>query len=205
MNEKKRVDAVIKANAGWTESDAEFLTEVDETSFGKIEATAIKANAGPEEAAVAAFLKSEKGDTAKLVKFGATSLTYTDADGAEKTMDFTMDDNGKLMAKQATPPPPPKANSAEEFIKSAPTEFQDVLRSGLKTHNAQKAALVAGLKGNARCKFSEQQLNAKDLDELKALAELAHVEVDFSAGAGEAEMHANADADEVPAMPEVKW
>ncbi len=50
MERKAKVDALLKANAGWGEGDREFLMEVEEAQFAKIESqvaetATLKANA----------------------------------------------------------------------------------------------------------------------------------------------------------------
>ncbi len=202
----EQVQAVIKANVGWTEEDAEFLTETDDVSFAKIHDNAMKANELPKEEAVAAFLKAEKGDGATLIKYGATSIVFETEDGTKGTLKFAVGEDGKLSAPaEKNEEPEPKANTAAEFIARAPEGIREVLEQGLKVHNAQKEQLVTALKANARCKFTEAQLRAKGVDELKALSELAQVNVDFSLAAGGTTMKANEQDGEVPAMPAMKW
>ncbi|MHA1809351.1 MAG: hypothetical protein ACTSYH_03460 [Candidatus Heimdallarchaeaceae archaeon] len=71
--------------------------------------------------------------------------------------------------------------SAEEYVSNAPAEIQDILNSALKMHAKKKEDLVAGILANKRNKFTKDALKAKGMEELEALAELAHVEIDYSA------------------------
>ena len=63
--------------------------------------------------------------------------------------------------------------SVEEYINDAPDEMRDVLRNGLASHNADKAKLITLIVANEKNIFTKEQLEKKDLDELKALAVLA--------------------------------
>ena len=65
--------------------------------------------------------------------------------------------------------------TVEEYIANAPEGMRDVLLSGIKAHQDQKTALIQKITANERNPFSEEQLKAKGLDELKALAILAEV------------------------------
>lgn len=93
---------------------------------------------------------------------------------------------------------PPKPVTLEEFIGNAPPEIQGVLTRAVDRDKAVKDQLVEELVKNDRCKFSKEELEAKDIGELGNLATLAQVEVDFTgAGGGPA---ANQDK-KVPDMP----
>jgi len=69
--------------------------------------------------------------------------------------------------------------TTDAYIAGAPAEVQQVLRSALGMHRARKTALVAGLVANTRNKFTQEALEAKDVEELEMLAELANVDVSF--------------------------
>jgi len=75
----------------------------------------------------------------------------------------------------APPPEPKKPQTVEEFLTSAPAEIRESLEAGLRMHKERKTSLVAGLKANARNKFTEAQLNAFDIQTLENLTELARV------------------------------
>jgi hypothetical protein len=80
-------------------------------------------------------------------------------------------------AKGAAPvqPKPAVFNTAAEFVASAPASFKGELEAGLAAHNAEKAALVATITGNAANIFKPEELASKSLNELKAIAALASV------------------------------
>lgn len=67
--------------------------------------------------------------------------------------------------------PPPK--TVEEFISNAPAEMQDVLRSGLSTHKEEKARLVGLVKASKTNTFKDEYLNARSIEELRALVQLS--------------------------------
>lgn len=66
--------------------------------------------------------------------------------------------------------------TVEQYIDDAPSEMQDVLRSGVVAHNEKKDRLIEVITANKRNTFSEAGLKAKDLVELTALARLAQEE-----------------------------
>jgi hypothetical protein len=62
--------------------------------------------------------------------------------------------------------------SAEEYLKSTdiPQSIKEVLNSGLHTYNSQKNAAVDLILSDSRNSFTENELRAKDLEELNKLA-----------------------------------
>jgi len=77
-----------------------------------------------------------------------------------------------------------KPLTAKEYIAKAPEAIQDVLSNAMKLQDKQKETIVCGLLANKRNTFTEDQLKAKKLDELQALASLAQVDVDYSGNGG---------------------
>ncbi len=82
--------------------------------------------------------------------------------------------------KQEAPPAAPTGNSepptemtVDQYIANAPEGMRDMLKAGIAAHSAEKAKLVTRITANQRNPFTAEQLNAKGLDELKALAQLA--------------------------------
>jgi len=92
-----------------------------------------------------------------------------------------------------------KPVTTDDYIAAAPPEVRAVLNAGLRMHQSRKDALIQGLKANSRCKFTEAQLKAKDIEELESLVELAAVEVTYE-GNG-ASLSANAENDDNQAPP----
>lgn len=185
MDRKTKVDALIKANAGWGEDDREFLTALADAQFDKVEA-AVKSQ----------LVVNEKLTTleaqVKDLETKANAFGKKDEDAEDEDAE---DEEEK-----------PKMN-AEQYIAAAPEGVREVLAEGLKTHQRIKDALVSKVLGFKTNKFTKDQLAAKPVDELRALVELAGESVqdaDFS-GAGAAVSHANADDGAVPAMPKMNW
>jgi hypothetical protein len=73
----------------------------------------------------------------------------------------------------ASPPVANKQMTPEEFIAQAPEGMRDMLQSGLISFNEQRASLIASIKTNELNEFSDDELGAKSLRELKVLAKLA--------------------------------
>lgn len=82
----------------------------------------------------------------------------------------------KPVANKAEEPKAPAPVSAEQYIANAPPEIRDMLATGLRTHEQEKNKLVAVITANAKNIFTADQLNAKSLEELKAIAQLAQNE-----------------------------
>jgi hypothetical protein len=101
----------------------------------------------------------------------------------DKLSKITPKDEEEDMEDEETTPPAkkkptvPVANSVEEFIGQAPAEMQDVLRSGLAAHQAQKISLIDVIVGNSSNKFTKEQLTAMPMGQLEAIAALAKAPV----------------------------
>lgn len=93
----------------------------------------------------------------------------------------------------------------EQYIEKAPEAIQSVLRNAVGRENRIKADAVKALMAKNACKYTEAELNAKDLGELENLAALAHVDVDFTgqSGARQENPLTNEDDKGPPPMPEV--
>lgn len=77
---------------------------------------------------------------------------------------------------------PKKAHTAEEYLAQSdmPENLKEMFNDGLKLHKDKKGSVIKALlaiKGNS---FSEKELNAKKLDELEKLAQLASIPRDYS-------------------------
>lgn len=133
----------------------------------------------------------------KKMKTKAEMVTHLLANGGFEESDrptlegYSEAKLGKLCEKidgaPAAPPAPPaptgnseqqkddakKAQSVDEYVANAPPEMQGVLKSGLASYTAEKNRLVGVIVANKRNKFTQDQLQKKDLDELTSLAALA--------------------------------
>ena len=116
-----------------------------------------------------------------------------------ETLQSLIEPNKVVSLKQQSHP---VAQSPEEYIQQAPIEIREVLNEGLRMHREQKEALIKVLKENKNCVFTEEQLKAKDLLELLALAKLAQVE-DYSGRAIPGDFLKSVESDRVPDPPKV--
>lgn len=62
--------------------------------------------------------------------------------------------------------------TVEQYIAQAPAGIRDMLNTGLMVHNAKKAEMVAKIKANKGNRFTDAQLEAKELGELQAILDL---------------------------------
>lgn len=70
----------------------------------------------------------------------------------------------------------PKAPvTVESYIASAPAEIQQVLSAGIRAAKAEKDAIIAQLKTSKSNPFTDAQLNAKDVEELRQLLQFAGI------------------------------
>jgi len=149
MNKKDIVEGLISnENSHWTEEDREGLM-----AFSKTKLMAIVDNQKKEEEAKEEE-KPEKKET--KVTEPKDDATVVKEDLQEK-------------------PAENKEETVEEYIAKAPASIQDMLRSGVQAHLAEKASLINQITANSRNPFTPEQLQAKGLDELKAIAQLAEV------------------------------
>ena len=95
-----------------------------------------------------------------------------------------------------------KPKTLEETLAEMPPEMAAMTRRAVARENAYKDQLVTELKANERCGFTEEQLRAKDVDELETLADMADVEVDYS-GIASGDLSVNEGDDEVPEPPDL--
>lgn len=84
--------------------------------------------------------------------------------------------------------PKPEGNkepvTVDHYVANAPPEIAAFLTHAVAEQQQKKDALVKEIVANKRCKFTQEQLEAKDVAELESLAELANVKVDFSGRSG---------------------
>jgi hypothetical protein len=99
-------------------------------------------------------------DGGKGKEKGRTGKDNADDDGDEP--------NGKGVRNQAQEPP-----TMEEYIENAPEGMRDTLVTMMRTHEQAKQKLVKAITANKACRFTEEALAAKDLNELQALYALA--------------------------------
>jgi hypothetical protein len=145
------------------------------------------------------WLKGLSDDQLKALTFVEEEKPEVNAD-----KDKPVVDKKKPEANDKDADPKPNADdkaepaTVDEYIANAPAEVQSVLKRSVARDRIVKADLVKGLMANKRNKFTEEQLKAKDIDELEVLAELGQVDVDYTLSRGTASVEAN-DDDSPPA------
>jgi hypothetical protein len=68
-----------------------------------------------------------------------------------------------------------KAHSLEQLLDNAAPELRGAIKASMRLYANQKKGLIEGIKASGRNKFSDERLNAMEIDELEAIAELANV------------------------------
>ena len=150
MNKEKMVSDIITSNLNsWVETDRDTLMKLDDASLEKmVSSEALAAKTAVENAA----------------KKVADELAVNEA---KKAADKIAAD--KLVANTHTAP-----KTVDEYVndKSMPEAVRNVLKSGLATYNAQKAAYITHITANERNQFTKEQLELKDNTELAMIANL---------------------------------
>ena len=123
--------------------------------------------------------KFEEGDREFLMKLGEENLEKM----TPVVVDNKVTENEKAVIKAAEDAADKaltnnedkntKPVTASEYIKKAPAEIASMLQNGLDSYNAEKAQVTAVILSNEKNLFTVDQLNAKEMTELKQLAALA--------------------------------
>ena len=107
--------------------------------------------------------------------------------------------------KQAAPV---AAQSMDQYLSNTPEPLRSTLQRALRAEATAKASKIATLKNSGRCKFTDDQLNAKSVEELDALVELAGIQqetqsqpVDFGGRVPAAPVTASENTDNAPPKP----
>lgn len=103
--------------------------------------------------------------------------------------------------------PADKVTTLEAFLSSTevPAEVRSVLRANIREQKARKAELVGKLKANKRNRFTDDQLAAKEIEELEALVALSAEEESGSYEGRSTTRRTVTDTDEPEAMPDINW
>jgi hypothetical protein len=83
--------------------------------------------------------------------------------------------------------------TAADYIANAPSGIKEMLQNGLNSYEAKKAKLIKQITANERCTFKKEQLAAKDVTELEAIANLAVVANYDGQGGPEEDISANSE------------
>jgi len=150
MNKSKIVDALIKnESTQWAEDDKESLMELSEDILNKMSPVMNE--------------EDDKDDDKTTEDKAADNKASENADENKGTSEENPEE------KETT-----ENMTAEDYIaKKVPAELKEVLRNGLSSYKADKARLIAVITANKKSTFTKEQLEAKGLEELKAIATLA--------------------------------
>ncbi len=152
---KKKKEAIVNsliANEAtlWEEDDKETLMAMELDVLGKM--IPVENDDADEEAKK----KKEKEAVANAAKKEA-------AEAEAK----------KKKEKEAVENKETESKTADEYIAGAPPEIQSMLRNGMDSYKEEKAKIIAFITKNERCKFTKEELEAKELTELRTLSVLA--------------------------------
>lgn len=121
-------------------------------------------------------IKETDREALALLSETALQSMVTNAEGQPAATTVT-EEPAATTVTEAPAAPPPAANqkpvTMEEYVSAAPAELRDVLISSLNVHNQHKQELVAKITANKANVFTPEQLGAKSLGELQAIAALA--------------------------------
>jgi len=148
MDKEKFIEDLIKnESTQWTDDDKETLMEMEEEVLEKM--TPVK-NEAEEN-------KEENKDKSK-----------SDEKSSENEDSKSEEKKGEEEEEQV------ENMTADDYIsKKVPNALKGVFRSGLASYNATKDRLIDVITLNEKNTFTKEQLEVKDLDELKSLASLA--------------------------------
>lgn len=161
---------VANEHVSYTKDDAEWLAELSDKAFERIEVVAY-------EAAEALVEASEKKDDDADESTEEKKEVKASDESTEEVIE------PKVEAKVDAPQP---KKTAEEYIASldAPSEITRMFARAIETEKKHRADLVKAIKANGANKFSDKQLGAMDTDMLESIAAFAKPEADF-AGKGD--------------------
>lgn len=194
MDRKEKVDSLITSGS-WGEDDREFLTELKDVQFEKVEKLVQNQNKEEkkdkkDEVTLDGLLKADPSDDESEATKVAR-VAYNKAIAGEESSDK---DEAKDKEDE-------KPQTVEEFINNAPGEMKDTLGRAYKRDKKIKEDLVKSLIDNKRNEFSKEDLETKSLAELESLVKLGQIEVDFSGKNPDV----SDDDDKAPEMARMEW
>ena len=156
MKKQEMVDAIIACNTNsWGKDDSETLMAMDEVALQKLTEGDSAAKSAVENAAK----KGADDATAKL--------TVNKEEGKE-----TVAETKVTVAPEVKVVENKKPQTAEEYIKEAPAEIQNVMNGMLCNYKAAKANTIKRIIDNEKNIFSQEELERKELPELTKLSAL---------------------------------
>ena len=150
-SKKKIVDGLIEnGSTQWTEDNREWLMTQEED---------ILDNMNP-------IVNAEDAKVLSLAKKVVDKAKEAEEKLAENKQ--KEEDKNKNVPVANTKP-----KTVEEHLQDMPSDMQDMIRNGIASHKADKKRLINVITANERSDFTEEQLENKDLNELRQLAALA--------------------------------
>ena len=163
MERKEQVDKLISNAANtWASEDSEFLIDMEQDKFDKI------------------FSMIQEEPVVNTEEEPKEDPKVEDSPKEEKPVENQEEPKEEPKEKpvenaEETPKEEPVANkevTLESYVADAPEAFADVLKTAVMLFNAKKDGLVSKIKANAKCGFTEEQLKAKDMQELEIIGNM---------------------------------
>lgn len=171
MERKEAIDKLIAdERVPYTEEDRESLEKLDDPCFETLQKTVEKFGTAATDEANAEEEKKKKEELEAQAK--AETETKAKADTETKANEDPATDK--------------KPQTAEEFLDKTemPGEIKANLSRALDRDRQEKVHLIEALVKNPRNPFTKEQLEAKELPELEALAKLGDIPKDYSMRSG---------------------
>lgn len=162
--------------------------------------------------------KNSEDRKAKVVALLANNVGFTEADremleGLECNQFAAIE---ALASRPASVPAPAVIDNEEALLNSVSPELKGKVELGIAAYKEKRESAISSIKANTANPFTDEQLTAKELDELLAIAKLATNAMpaptettNFAANAGEAPAHAKTGTDapvvEVLDAPKLNW
>lgn len=187
MDREAKVNALI-TDGGWSEESREALTGMSDEIFDRVDH-------------LTSNQKTEEDDESK----GGNETTETNtqkqkpAEG-KKTVANSQEANEEEEEEEESQPV-----TIADWLEDSdvPSEVKEVINESLSIRDRDRGILVTNLMKNTRNTFTEDQLKVKSTEELKAIAKLANVKVNFKGrGFNEGKQE---DANAIPPMPKINW
>jgi hypothetical protein len=201
INKKQIVEELITSNVGWTEDEREWLMEQNTDRLQRMLPVDNKSNltegSGKAPGAGATDEEEESGDMpdsqSKKTLGGKGKKMAKNEEADEEEDDESVENeeseeesDADETVKNEEGEEMTDEEKADAFIESAPPAIREVLRGGIAAMNVEKRKLISTITANARCKFRKEQLQAKELSELRQIAMLASNEDNFDGAQGAA-------------------
>jgi hypothetical protein len=150
------------------------------------------------------FTEADKEALMALDESTLNKMLPVEVDNEQAVANAAKEAHDKALSLNQEVDTPEKPQTAEEYIDNAPAGVKAMLQNGMNSYAADKAKLIKLITANEKNTFTDKQLQAKELPELKNLASLAantkkQVEeiqaLDFS---GQADVEANVENTDTP-------